>query len=217
MSNKILVICPSRNRPENIQALYETWCETTAGFSDLIVALDVDNQAQYPRIENVLYEVNPRIRMVPTLNLVAKKYCEYWDGIGFVGDDHRFRTFGWDEEFMNYINADKNAIVYGNDLFQGANLPTAVFLNANIVRKLGYMVPETLVHMYADNFWRDIGTALNSLVYRDDIIIEHCHPVVGKAESDAQYVEVDQYMGPDAERYAEYCATQMTVDLEKLR
>ena len=48
-------------------------------------------------IEGVFYEVNPRLRMNGTLNLVATRYASNYKTIHFLGDDHMVRTKGWDE------------------------------------------------------------------------------------------------------------------------
>jgi hypothetical protein len=216
---QMAIICPSRTRPHNIQALYESWQETNPFTSKLIVCLDDDDAHNYePFIDGVIYEVNPRMRLIPTLNFVANKYCKDYRVLGFVGDDHRFRTPYWDMQVYNRLKGEtRNSILYGNDLLQGQALPTAVFLRSEIVQRLGYMAPPGLIHMFADNFWKDLGTELGSLVYLKDVIIEHCHHVVGKAEHDALYDEVNGFTNRDMAAYEEYLALDFHNDLDKLR
>jgi hypothetical protein len=60
-----------------------------------------------------------------------------------------------------------------------------------IVSALGGMVPPKLRHLYLDNFWKKLGEDLGNLVYLDQIIIEHCHPLAGKAEWDEGYRSVN--------------------------
>src|SRR5215203_2027590 len=95
--NDVLVIVPSRSRPDNAHAFAEAFVEHSTR-SDLLFALDEDDPllAGYAGIPGVQYEVNPRLRLVGTLNLVATKYCEQYDYLAFLGDDHRLRTPGWD-------------------------------------------------------------------------------------------------------------------------
>jgi radical SAM superfamily enzyme YgiQ (UPF0313 family) len=78
-------------------------------------------------------------------------------------------------------------VAYGNDLLQSENLPTAVMLSKAIVSALGGMVPPKLRHLYLDNFWKRLGEDLGNLVYVPQVIIEHCHPLAGKAEWDEGY------------------------------
>jgi hypothetical protein len=87
--------------------------------------------------------------------------------------------------------------VYGNDLLQGANLPTAVFMTSDIIRALGWMVPPSLQHLYVDDSWRDLGRSAACLQYLPDVVIEHVHPFAlgadhrPKAELDDGYRRVN--------------------------
>jgi hypothetical protein len=140
----------------------------------------------------VLLIANTRMRLGGTLNFYSELYTGAYDVIGFMGDDHRPRTYAWDMEMLNAVDLlDGTAIVYGNDLLQGENLPTAVFITSDIVKALGYYQPPELVHLFFDNFWRDLGRAAFCLRYMPDVIIEHMHPAAGKAEWDERYLEVN--------------------------
>jgi hypothetical protein len=129
--------------------------------------------------------------MVATLNHVAARVARsrFVTHIGFMGDDHRIRTPGWDAELMK--SAGPVGVAYADDLNDAVDLPTSVVLGANIVRRLGYMAPPALGHLYVDNFWRELGLSLGRLDYRPDVVIEHMHPTTGKAEWDAQYERVN--------------------------
>jgi hypothetical protein len=109
---------------------------------------------------------------------------------------------------------ERPGVSYGDDLLQGANLPTAVTMSAEIVRRIGYMVPPVLVHMYMDNFWRDFGVKIGNLQYRPDVVIEHMHYLAGKAVNDLQYQEVNAAHVYEKDRlaYEDYQKTQMEAD-----
>ena len=81
------------------------------------------------------------------------------------------------------------------------------------------MAPPAMKHLYLDNFWKDIGNELGSLVYRDDVIIEHMHPFAGKSESDEGYVEVNssELYKHDQKAFQIYSETEMSEDLDRLR
>lgn len=217
--NNVLLIVPTRGRPETSIEFYEEFKKNST-ITDLVFGLD-DDDVEYPRIDGVLYEVNPRAMMNGTLNLIANKYADQYEYIAFMGDDHRPRTYGWDAELVNSIKDIKNGIAYGNDLFQGQNLPTAVLLKSNIVKTLGFMAPPAMKHLYLDNFWKDMGQELNSLVYRDDVIIEHMHFLIGKSQEDAGYAEVNSssIASHDQRAYLEYSnsANGFSPDAERLR
>ena len=190
--NKVLIIVPSRSRPEVSLEFYEEFKKNSV-MSDLMFGLD-DDDVEYPRIPGVLYEVNPRKGMNGTLNELAVKYADKYDYVGFLGDDHRPRTYGWDELLVNAIKDIDNGITYGRDMTQDGQaspICTFVILDTKIVRKLGYMAPPALKHLYLDNFWRDLGSSMGTLRYNHDVIVEHMHPAFHKGDWDEQYRQVN--------------------------
>ena len=82
--NTNLVIIPSRSRPESIDRAVKALKEHSI-LSDICVAIDDDQADLYPRLDDVIYEVNPRLRMNGTLNLVANKYVDDYETIFFMG------------------------------------------------------------------------------------------------------------------------------------
>ena len=82
--NTNLVIIPSRSRPESIDRAVKALKENSI-ISDICVAIDDDQADLYPRLDDVIYEVNPRLRMNGTLNLVANKYADKYETIFFMG------------------------------------------------------------------------------------------------------------------------------------
>ena len=139
--------------------------------------------------------------------------------IGFMGDDHRPRTVGWDTAYLEALRELGSGIVYGNDLLQGERIPTQVAMTTDIVRELGFMAPPVLKHLYVDNFWRDLGTAAGCLRYLSNVVVEHMHPIAGKAPWDDGYARVNaptMYSG-DANAYAKWAAMDLAAAVEKVR
>jgi hypothetical protein len=215
--NTNLVILPSRGRPDKINDALEA-LKDNSRISDFIVAIDDDEADLYPRVEGFIYEVNPRLRMNGTLNLVANKYADKYETIYFLGDDHHVRTKGWDELLYAPIKARGYGLAYGDDRLQGKNLATAVMMSTNIIRILGYMAPPKLIHLYMDNFWMNLGQALDCLDYVPQAVIEHMHYLAGKSEQDAQYAEVNssEMYQKDRETYLQYVKDGLKYDLEHL-
>jgi len=228
----MLVIVPSRGRPQNIRRLIDGWVETDAQ-ATLLVAVD-DDDAQLdnykdamkhaPNDEQFQLHVGRRLRLAGTLNELAtnrvnREGAVDSDIVGFMGDDHLPRTFKWDLNIEDIFATRGLGVVYGNDLIQGPNLPTAVFMSAAIIKTLGYMVPMGLTHMYLDNTWKVWGEGMGRLTYLPSVIIEHLHPIAGKAEWDERYVEVNaghQYASDEA-AYKNYLASRVNYDLDKLK
>jgi len=215
----LTVLVPSRGRPHNIQQLLESWESTITGDTHLIVIVDDDD----PTLEEYLklpveVRVGPRLRIGGTLNVVAPEVATTSRNIGFMGDDHRPRTKGWDEAFINELDKLKVGVVYGNDLAHGVNLATSVTMTSNIVNTLGYMCVPGSIHLFLDNFWMELGRGTN-ITYFDDVVIEHVHPHFQKALLDNTYVEANspEVWGADEITFNNYVATQLQDDLQKLR
>lgn len=213
----VLLIVPTRGRPQKSLEFFEAF-KKNSSITDLVFGLD-DDDIEYPRIPGVIYEVNPRAMMNGTLNLIANKYASQYDYIAFMGDDHRIRTNEWDVKLVDSIKNLKNGMAYGNDLLQGQTLPTAVLIDSNIVKILGFMAPPKQKHLYLDNFWLDLGTSLKTIRYHSDVIIEHVHFTNNKTEKDNIYEEVNSVaiFNHDETEYRKYVEHQMQSDLEKLR
>jgi hypothetical protein len=222
----LCVIVPSRGRPKNVERLIKGWYDTRAN-AHLLIALDDDDpeMGAYQRVlrSNVKpflgVIVEPRRGLGPRLNHVAVSQAQRWTHLGFMGDDHLPRTNFWDVQAQSELCDMRSSIAYGNDLFQGPRLPTAVFMTSDIVRTLGYMCPPELIHMYLDNAWLAWGKSIDRIRYLPDVIIEHLHPVAGKSEVDSRYEEVWPLMGSDKERWDDYCSAtgQFAIDRAKLR
>lgn len=224
MTADLLMIVPSRGRPHNIVALWDAWQATTTGAAELLVAADGDDPT-LPGYLQVCEElqidlvVGPRLRMVPTLNKVAFEQAPHYFALGFMGDDHRPRTVGFDAHYLAALRTLGTGFVYGNDLLAGERLPTQVAMTSDIVQALGAMVPAPVNHLWADNQWWDLGHAIDRIRYLPDVVVEHLHPIAGKAADDAGYREVNDPAAFEVDRmiYADWYAKQFPADAEKLR
>lgn len=214
---RLLVIVPSRGRPASAARLVQAFEATHAYDADLLFCVD-DDDVHGPQylFSGASVTIGPRLRLGPTLNAAAVAHAENYDVIGFMGDDHLPRTDRWDAAVLNVADEMKTAVIYGDDLLQGAALPTAVFMTSNIVRALGYFSPPELIHMYLDNSWKSWGERANCLRYLPDVTIEHLHPVNGKAQNDSSYSESSALMEPDRLAYGQYVQDRMDEDVAKI-
>ena len=189
----LVILVPSRNRPESIAELIKSLDETETE-SDLIVIVDSDEPQMNAYLEigcDVLMVEKNGKGMAKPLNFAANHYRDKYRHFAFLGDDHRPRTKNWDLHFINTLDELGTGLVYGNDLLQGENLATAVGMTGNIVNALGGMVPPDMIHLYLDNFWMTLGKDLNALRYIPEVVLEHLHPIAGKAEWDEGYMAVN--------------------------
>jgi hypothetical protein len=189
-----VVLVPTRGRPKNAAEVLHAHKEFSCR-SDLFFVIDNDDETlpdyrSTVGVERIIEIENIKRGMAYPINAAAKRLVNDYEFFTFVGDDHRFRTPDWDVALMRAIGS-RPGIGYGNDLLQGEALPTAVMMSSAIVRALGGMVPPRMQHLYLDNFWKKLGEDIKNLVYLPQVIIEHCHPIAGKADWDEGYRAVN--------------------------
>lgn len=203
----LLVIVPSRGRPESAARVAEAWRATGAiDVAHLLWVVDADDPAIDGYRQAVpaaagsapvsRYEVPEWMPMVAKLDLAAVNASDRYFALAFMGDDHVPRSVGWAGRYLAELRALGTGIVYGDDGIQGPNLPTQWAMTSDIVRALGRMVPAPVEHLYCDNAVLDLGRAADCIRYLPDVLIEHMHPVAGRGSWDAQYRRVnspDQY------------------------
>ena len=181
---------PSRGREAQAREAYAAF-EATKTLPDTKMLLVLDwTEPGYEGLSYTKIGSNQSgMGMGPALN-AGLSYTTA-DIIGFLGDDHRPRTQGWDEAIVAANEAMGGGIVYGNDLLRGEELPSQVFIDSRIVRALGWMALPGAHHLFLDDTWRELGNAIDRLTYLPEVIIEHLHPTAGKAEWDEGYVRVN--------------------------
>ncbi|HEY5986989.1 MAG TPA: hypothetical protein VIV12_11535 [Streptosporangiaceae bacterium] len=232
----LVVIVPSRGRPQAVAELAAAFRETCVTNPQLVFAVDESDPVRDEYTEQMMDANGPDVllgvmsldstSMVEALNKAARatlaRPMNALVGepkvIAFMGDDHRPRTRGWDAAYLAAL-AEKPGLVYGNDLLQGANLPTQVAMSAEVVRALGHMAPPVLTHLYVDNYWLQLGRAADCITYLPDVIVEHLHPVARKAEWDEGYKRVNDsaMYERDAAAFAAYWSEHGPGDVAKVR
>lgn len=220
----LIVIVPSRGRPQSAIELAEVFKTTCTADTDLVFAVDDDDPAgaEYSALPELgLASVirSASTSMVDALNRRATGYAGLDAellpfAIGFMGDDHRPRTNGWDAAYLEALRA-KPGLVFGNDLVQGANLPTQMAMSTQLVAALGHMAPPTLTHLFVDNYWLALGRGADCITYLPDVVVEHLHPSVGTAPVDDGYLRVNNIgmFSRDETAFADYWEAHAARDI----
>ena len=193
----LLVIVPSRGRPWRAAEMLDATLALSRAQTDVAVAYDSDDPAagSYTALsgragDRVIWYSGPRQSMSAWTNQVALEQAGNYRALASFGDDHVPRTEGWDSLLLAALDGmGGTGLVYGNDLLQGGNLPTAIVMSSDIVGALGWMTEPGMRHYCIDNAWKDLGDGAGCLAYCPDVIIEHCHPGAGKAVYDVTYAE----------------------------
>lgn len=224
----LAVIVPSRGRPQNIAELVKAWDDTTSDKATLVVAVDDDDPELPGYLDLELAAREPGMTlllqsapgtMVAALNSAAASVAPGFFAVGFFGDDHRPRTPGWDLDVVDELRQFGTGVVSGPDGFRQDKLPTWCAMTSNIILTLGYMAPPGLQHMYVDNAWQSLGEALGAYRYLPDVLVEHMHPLAGKAAHDAGYARVNSagVYRRDEAVYVRWARDELRPAVERIR
>ena len=226
---RLLTICPSRIRPDRLSQMMRSWDETQSGNCDIVVYVDENDPKvnEYKNIklksnQNILY--GERKHLVSVLNYCCSIYPDY-EYYNEINDDHIYRTNDWDEKLINLIKTKGNGwgISFGKSLIFPDNnpdpLPSGIVISGNIIKALGYIVTPLLQHTYTDDYYRALGKGIDKYFKDNDVIIEHCHVIRGKAEMDDNYkwVMSTEQMDYGLNKYKEWYNLYRENDIEKVK
>ncbi len=146
----IVLFCPSRGRPEAATALLESFRETSTQ-AKLVFLLDDDDPTrdQYPG--NVIVGPGTGDPTGP-LNRCAVGFPA--EIVGFIGDDSRCETKGWDIQVTQALRSP--GFCWGNDGHEKP-WPSTIFVSKEIVDALGYLSLPTLRRGFFDVVWVNLA------------------------------------------------------------
>ena len=215
MTRDLLVITPTRGRPGSMKRLADAVAATATCLTDLIFAVDDDDPASLATAgEKGAWACGPRDTVSGWTNRLALEHAGRYRALASLSDDHVPRTPGWDRLLLDAIDGmGGTGFAYGDDLLQGANMPTAVVVSSAIVTALGWMALPSCRHYWIDTAWKDLGEGAGCLAYRPDVIIEHCHPGAGKAPWDETYASEAALDAQDKAAYDTWRRDRMAADI----
>jgi len=224
----LVVLCPSRNNPTALIEAATSFAATVTGPSTFFIGVvDYDDPklAEYitrSTAAGILLMQVPEGEagsMNAAMNWAAASWAQEADVVGFIGDDHRFRTKGWDRAIEMVLDGQGGGFAYADDLGQRENLPTQVFISAKIRRtRKAFRAWQAATICRAVSPLR-LGDGAGCLYYIPDIVIEHMHPAFGKGAWDENHVRVNsqEMYSHDAKIYADWVEHRSTEDIEIVR
>jgi hypothetical protein len=220
----LIVITPTRGRPGQFAELADA-IRATADFDVALVGLVDDDDPdllEYNALAGGIVHLltGPRRSLSGWTNRYARHAALQAPYLASLGDDHLPRTRGWDRLLVSAIRGLAGpGFAYGNDLYQGRALPTAWVASSATVRELGWMMLPGCEHMYVDTAILALGRAADRIAYVPEVVIEHRHPLAGKADWDASYGETntDARYAADKAAYDAWLTCGLATDAAAVR
>lgn len=194
---KISLLLPTRGRPTLVNRLFDSLSENTAHLDRIEVILYVDeDDTESHHLNSPYFRVIPIVGPSMTMGgynnaCLAKASGEI---VILINDDMVVQTMGWDDKIvqMDAEFGDKIYLAYGNDLFKKRSLCTFPILSRRTCELLVEPYPMAYggafidVHLF-DIFKRLQYAGFDRIRYMEDLIFEHLHYRVGKADCDETY------------------------------
>lgn len=157
---RLLVLCPSYRRPIAAGAVRDTFRRATLNpdtqLTFLLYQRDPDSGAYSGGGMDVV--LCPEPDMVARVN-GALGLLEDFTHVGWIADDNRFSTRGWDERVLAAL--EKSPIVFCNDVVSPGAKPSHVFMDARIPMALGWFLLPGIHSTFFDDAWETLGTGLS--------------------------------------------------------
>lgn len=214
-----LVLCPSRSRPGAAREVVASFEDTRADpGSRIVFVVDADDptRGHYPNA----HLVTPRGDMGGALRQAAADPALLADAtsIGVVGDDCRFRTPGWDRTLDGWL-VDNPGVAWPDDgwdhPWSSQEKAAHWWLSRAVVDAMGVAPPTH--HLFMDDYWAQLGLAAECARYFPDVVVEHLHPMAGKAPNDATYRRHRRFVAQDRAWFATWQQSGKAADVRRLR
>jgi hypothetical protein len=160
-----------------------------SGPVEVLVYADDDDPSDYEAKGCFRTVRGPRITLSDCWNRLAD--VAQGDILGMGADDIRFRTPAWDLRIRDMFDVfpDRICFVHGRDGIHDEKLGTHGFISRRWFETLGYFTWPAFPADYADTWLHELAGRIGRRVYVPDLLIEHLHPIAGKAEWDQTHFE----------------------------
>jgi hypothetical protein len=190
---------------------------TTAELENVEIVLYIDaDDAESQNISDPLLSivkiVGPSGQTMGKMNTACYE-ASHGRYVMLINDDVIFRTSEWDRRVMESFSLfpDDVGLIYGNDLDQGSAVPTFPIISRVVCDLVGEICPRGYWNLHIESHLFDLFRQLakrgyDRIRYLDDLVFEHMHYVVGKADYDSTYKKKNQrfdhllFMALDDER-----------------
>ena len=218
ITGDLLVIVPSRGRPQNIARLLDAVHATAKMRTHVHVAVDDDDPElgryryvmDHAGCENDVLTVGPRKGLCAWTNEIAVAQQDRYPFLASLGDDHVPRTPGWDKALIGGIERmGGTGFTYPWDSTR-EDIPEACVVSSDIVQALGWFCLPGLEHWYCDNVWADLGRGAGCLRHLRAIAVDHVR------KPDRTSVDSGERLTADRDVYYRWRRDGMAGDIGKV-
>ena len=216
----LLVITPSRGRPQNAARLIKAIQDTARLDTWVFFGIDEDDpeRENYQRLmlagQKTFFRFRPRMNLTEWTNELALEKLDDFPYLASLGDDMVPRSKGWDKALVNAVrDMGGTGFAYPWDGIR-EDIPEAVVMSSDIVRALGWMALPVCQHFWIDDAWGELGANAGCIRHLRTVKIDHLHPAKDGAPSDSTYGDARKKISADEKAYHHWRVTQMPADAQ---
>lgn len=207
----------NESRLDQLREALDSWKNNSEGLSEVYLIVDEDENESVPLYENVQrYVVPTGVTLMEKLNYHALDIAEKHDYIQFLAHDIVLQT-AWESQFIDFLESVPVGMIYGNDLVHAGKLATHPCIKSSMIKAVGFYGCPAVEHNFFDNYWMSVAQTFGMCMYCPDVIMEHNHPIVGKAPRDEISDKIANLLEIDQQKFTDYMSVNFKNDVEKLR
>lgn len=178
---KLLSICCSFRRPEDLSDMIKTFNDTKSEGTELFIYLHEDDpllEKYLPIVKDQSYIIEKHRMLCKAINYTIFNLFPNIPYYQTIVDDMRYRTKNWDTILVNALNTvsdfgTANPRVIDDNNWNTYQHPSAEVYSWKFVNTIGYIYPPDFDAFGADMYLRDLCKGINGLVYISSVYIEH--------------------------------------------
>lgn len=187
----LVVIVPSRGRPEAAADLAHTIARTSTALTAVIVAADLDDPSaeQYPQCARDVPVMPGLLTLEPTrsaaeaLNRAALRYASGSFAVAYLPDCHQPVASGWDRHLVDALRAG-HGFAHGHEVATvGGARPRHIAMRSDVIAALGMMVPEELAPPLWSYCWARWAGEVGGVAVCDDVVIARAPGIPARASA----------------------------------
>lgn len=182
-NTNLLAVCCTFRRPEMLKTMIESFEKTRSDSTQLIVYLHDDDPCltEYKEIiKDKNYIIGKHRYLQEVINHIVFDVLPKIPYYQIICDDHLYHTPQWDKLLIESLEktADGWGFACGRDGINGDDWnkcqhPSAEIWSWKFCSTIGYVYPRTFKHTGMDFFTKNLGLAINGLVFVPEVMIEH--------------------------------------------
>lgn len=220
--NDLLVMVPTRGRRAQCERLLGSFRETASESTGIVFILDPDDGETYDGMDwgdALVATLEPRAYLTGKLNKTAMAVVDAYDALAWAGDDHVFRTPGWDKLMLAALkDMGGSGWVYPDDKRRN-DVPEIWMCSSDVVKTLGYFANPQLSHYFIDNSVAELGKRSGLIRWCPEAVVEHLHYQVAPSQPrDEVYASTEEKFGKsDMAAFRQWQSERLPVEVALLR